>query len=175
MKLAGLAAIAFFLTHETVHTLRGYPENGLWTCNVAVLAVGLGLLIPSPLLNSVGTFWLTAGFPLWIFYLFTASNIAPTTALSHIGGLAIGYAGLRKLGLPKSTWWVAIVALLALILVSRVVSSPEENINLSHGVYAPTGQTYSSYWLNMLFLSVIFTGAFTCLQWGLPRLGFRRA
>jgi hypothetical protein len=171
----GLIALFLFGLHETIYALRGLPENGLWACHVAVLAIGVGLLIPSAIANAVGTFWLTAGFPLWIYYLFTASDIVPTTFATHIGGLVLGYAGIRRLGLPAATWWTSMVGLGLLILISRAVTASAENINLSHGVWATSGSVViPSYGLYMLFFSILYTAIFVALQFGLPRLGFPR-
>ena len=52
----------------------------------------------------------TAGLPIWLYYLGTSASIVPTSVLTHIGGFIIGYAGMKKLGLPRGTWLVAIVA-----------------------------------------------------------------
>jgi len=57
-----------------------------------LLAVGFGLLIPSAISNAVGAFWLTAGLPIWLYYLGTSASIVPTSVLTHIGGSSIGYA-----------------------------------------------------------------------------------
>jgi hypothetical protein len=142
---------------------------------MAVLAIGAGMLIPSALANAVGTFWLTAGFPLWIYHLATDSDIVATTFVSHIGGLLLGYAGLRRLGLPAATWWIALIGLALLVLISRTVTGPEENINLSHGIWAASSGVIVPYGLYMLFFFAVFTAIFLALQIGLPRLGFRRS
>jgi hypothetical protein len=172
----GFIALFLFGLHETAYALRGIPENGLWACHVSVLAIGAGLLIPSAIANAVGTFWLTAGFPLWIYYVTTASDIVPTTFATHIGGLVLGYAGIRRLGLPAATWWVALAGLALLALISRAITAPAENINLSHGIWAESsGVVISSYGLYLLFFFVVFTAIFLALQLGLPRLGFPRS
>jgi hypothetical protein len=173
--LPGIAALFLFGLHETAYVFRGQPENGLWACHVAVLAIGAGLLIPSAIANAVGTFWLTAGFPLWAYYVATSSDIVPTTFASHIGGLVLGYYGIRRLGLPTATMWIALGGLALLVMISRTVTGPTENINLSHGVWeASTGGAISSYRLYMLFFFAFFVAIFLTLQLALPKLGFQR-
>jgi hypothetical protein len=168
----GTVALLFFVVHEAVYVYRGQPENGLWSCNVAVLAVGFGLLIPSPIMNAVGAFWLTAGLPIWIYYVFTGGDAVVTTFLSHLGGLALGYAGMKRLGVPRSTRYVSVAALFALILISRPLNSPLENINFSYGIYSGLENVFPSYWVFMLALGIVFSAVFAALQWGLPKLGF---
>jgi hypothetical protein len=165
----GALALLFFIAHEVVYIYRGQPENGLWSCNVAVLAVGFGLLIPSPVTNAVGAFWLTAGLPVWIYYVFSSGDVVVTTFLSHLGGLALGYTGMQRFGVPRSTWYVSVTALFALILISRPLNSPLENINFSYGVYAGLESVFPSYWIFMLTLGIVFTGVFASLQFLLHR------
>ena len=143
--LPGALAVGLFTIHEFIYVARGQPENCLWMCNIGLFSVGLGLLIPSPITTAVGAFWLTAGFPLWIIYLVTAGDIVTTSVLAHVGGLILGFTGLKKLGLPPQTWWLAILALAALTLLTRQWSSPEENINLSYRAYEGSGQLFLSY------------------------------
>ena len=171
----GVLALLFFFVHEVVYVYRGHPENGLWACDVALLAVGFGLLLSSPILNAVGAFWLTAGLPIWVFYLFTGDDFVPTTFLTHLGGLALGYIGMKRLGVPSSTWYVAVATLFGLILLSRPLNSPHENVNFSYGVYAGLENIFPSYWIFMSALGVVFAGVFAALQWGLPRLGFTKS
>jgi hypothetical protein len=168
----GSLALLFYILHEAVYTYRGQPENGLWSCDVALLAVAFGLLIPSPVTNAVGAFWLTAGLPLWVYYLFAGDDLVPTTLLVHLGGLAISYAGMKRLGIPKLTWAISMVALFGLILLSRAFSSPVENINFSYGIYSGARRVFSSYWSYMFAMGSLFTAIFATLQWGLPKLGF---
>jgi hypothetical protein len=170
----GMTALVLYAIHEIAYVLRGQPENGLWTCNVGLIAVGVGLLIPSAICNAVGTFWMTAGFPLWIVYMLTAVDGEWTSILTHIGGLILGYIGIRRQGLPSPTWAYAILALAGLILVSHPLTSPAQNVNFSHGVYEGAQRFFSSYWTYMFALFVAFTAVFTTLQWGLPKLGFRK-
>jgi hypothetical protein len=168
----GSLALLFFALHEAVFAYRGHPENGLWSCNVAVLAVGFGLLIPSPIINAVGAFWLTAGLPLWVYYLFTGDDVAATTFLSHLGGLAFAYTGMKRLGVPSGTWLVAVAALFGLILLSRPLNSPAENVNFSYGVYGGAEKIFPSYWIFIFAIGVSFAAVFAALQWALPKLGF---
>jgi hypothetical protein len=170
--LLGLTALVLYTIHEIEYILHGQPENGLWTCNVGLIAVGVGLLIPSAICNAVGTFWMTAGLPLWIVYMLTATDGEMTSVLTHIGGLILGYIGIRRLGLPSPTWLIAILALAGLIVVSRPLTPAAANINFSHGVYEGTRRFFPSYWIYMSALFVAFTAVFTSLQWGLPKLGF---
>jgi hypothetical protein len=171
----GILALLFFILHEAVYIHRGHPANGLWSCNVGLLAIAIGLLIPSAITNAVGTFWLTAGLPLWLYYLATTGDIIPTTLLSHLGGLLFGYAGIKRLGLPGVTWFISVLALFPLILLSRPLSLPDENINFSYGIYSGAETIFSTYWVFILAIGIAFIAVFRTLQWALPKLGFAKS
>lgn len=131
----GLLAVALFAAHGTANVLQGHPENMLWACNVAVLAVGVGLLLRSPLMNAVGSLWLVVGLPLWALYLLEGGECLPTSPLSHLGGLVLGSLGSRKLGFPRNAWWKASLFLVLLHLFSRWATPPQENVNLAHFIW----------------------------------------
>src|SRR4051812_46788914 len=103
----GMLALVFVGLQAVIYTYEGRPENLLWACNIATLAIAAGLLIPSPTTNAVGVFWLAAGFPLWIFDFIAQREFLPTSLLTHVGGLIVGYIGIKRLGLPNAAWLAA--------------------------------------------------------------------
>lgn len=167
----GMAALALLGTREVVFVFRNQPENGLWACYTALLLVGVGLMARSAIWNAVGTFWLTVGFPLWIVDMLVAGNTEATSALTHIGGLILGYAGMKRLGLPPRTWVFSILGLAALMVGSRFLSTAAENINFSYRVYEGVDRIFPSYSSYVLALFGVFVTTFLLLQWGLPKLG----
>ena len=169
----GVLALAFFATHAGMHAYLGQFQHVLWACNVATLGVGIGLLLPSATINAAGTFWLTAGLPLWLLDLVLASDLHYSTLLPHIGGLILGYVGIRRLGLPDSTWWVALVAMAGLVVVCRLTTSPSENVNLAFGPYEGTRHIVPSHWGQLAITFVGFTLSFVILQ-RLLKLGLRQ-
>ena len=171
----GLAALAFYAAHAVDSILRRQPDNLLWVCNLGALAVGIGLLFGWPAWNAVGSFWLVLGLPLWIYDLVKGGEFLWTSTLTHGGGLVVGFAGLRKLGVPRGAWWKATVALGALNLACRALTPPRQNINLAHAPYAGWENTFPSHFVYLVGLLALFAAVAAALQFGLPRLGFKGA
>jgi len=169
----GLAAVAFYLAHAAESLLRREPENVLWVCNLGTLIVGLALLLGWPTLNAIPTFWIAAGLPLWIYDLAKGGEFLWTSTLTHGGGLLLGLLGLRRLGLPRATWWKATVALIPLIALCRVATPTKLNINLSHAAYPGWETTFPSHLVYILSLFALFAAIAAALQALLPRLGFQ--
>ncbi|HEV3027145.1 MAG TPA: hypothetical protein VG457_06200, partial [Planctomycetota bacterium] len=155
--------------------LRREPDNLLWACNLGTLAVGMGLLFGSPTWNAIGTYWLVPGLPLWIYDLAKGGEFLWTSVLTHVGGLGVGFFGLRRLGVPRGGWWKATAALGALVAVCRVATPPKQNINLAHAPYPGWETTFPSHLAYLGALFALFTLVWASLQFGLPRLGFRGA
>src|SRR3989442_245322 len=171
----GTRELAFLAFHAGVHAYLGQAQHVFWSCNIATLAVGIGFLVPSATANAVGAFWLTVGLPLWLLDLALGRELHLSTLFPHIGGLILGYTGIRRLGLPDSTWWVAIVAMAALIAFCRVATSPSENINLAFGPYEGTQHLVASHFWQLAITGAGFTLAFATLQLALPKCGFSKS
>jgi hypothetical protein len=168
-RFLGGFALAFFLIQAGVHTARGKPGHVLWVCTVGVAAIAIGQLAGVRMLNAIGTFWLTVGLPTWLFDLANGGEFIPTSMLTHVGGLLIGYTGMARLGLPERTWWVSILGMAGLLIVSRLVTPPELNVNLVFSTYGGTSHIVSSHFWNLAIVMAIFTAVFMLLQFGLPR------
>ena len=168
----GLAEILCCAALCAQYALRRQLENVLWVCHLGALAVGLGCILRRPTSIAIGAFWLTLGVPLWIYYLAMGGEFLPVSLLTHAGGLALGYAGLKEFGLSKDIWWKATLALVLLHFFSRWVTPPEENVNLAHAVHPGWEATFPSHSVYVLSLLLLFMGVFIVLQFGLRRLGF---
>ena len=119
---------------HAVHYLRaGDLAQMLWICHVSALVSGIGLIARSPLVNATGLMGLAIGFPSWLLYLYGGGEFIPTSLLTHVLGFAVGVAGASALGLPRRTWLAALTYVAVLMLVSRLLTEPESNINLAFG------------------------------------------
>ncbi len=138
-------AIGCYLVHAG-YTLAHEPaQNLLWGCHFAALLVGFGWLARAPRLNAVGTLWLSYGFPMWIIGLASGVELVPTSPITHVGGLLMGLWGLKQMRLPAGSWWKASLATAGLMLLTRAVAPPEDNVNLAFGVQAGWEDTFTSY------------------------------
>jgi len=168
----GLAEIMCYAALCAQYALRRQLENVLWVCHLGALAVGLGCVLRWPTSIAIGAFWLTLGVPLWIYYLAAGGEFLPLSFLTHAGGLALGWVGLKKFGLSKGSWWKAALALVLLYFFSRWVAPPKENVNLAHAVHPGWESTFTSHSVYVFAMLLLFLGVFIVLQFGLRRLGF---
>lgn len=155
---AGIVAILFYLIHAVALVSGREPYHLMWSCHLGCLLIGIGLLLSRPWLLSIGFFWLTIGVPLWILNVLMNADFMLTSTFSHIGGLVIALYGLRFMEIPKFSWTAATAGLVALGLVTRMVTPEHANVNLSFSVWAGWEQTFPSYfWYVVLILSASAT------------------
>jgi hypothetical protein len=140
-----LLALAFYAIHAARHLARGHPEDLLWVCHLGAVCVGLGLLTRSASLNALGFLWLCVGNALWFVDLAGGGEFIPTSLLTHVGGLLIGSYGLVRLGMPRHTWWKAILAFLVLQQICRWATPPGPNVNLAFAVWSGWEEVFPSY------------------------------
>ena len=134
----GLLAIAFWCIHAGTHFRRGTPEHLLWSCNVAGLGVGVGLVLGWRWLNAAATLLLIVGTPSWFCNLFVKGTFLPTSLLTHFGGLVLGVVGIRLLGPPKGDWWKVWLLVALLMLISPALTAEADNVNLVAGIWPQT-------------------------------------
>ncbi len=133
--LGGLAAVAF-LVHGGNHVRRGSPHDVLWMCNVAPLLLAAGCFFVKPDLAAIAALWLAFGTPMWLLDIATGSGLILTTFLPHVLCPVVAVLAVREMGLARRAWLKATGALLALGGLTRVLTPPEANVNLSHRVWA---------------------------------------
>ena len=136
-RLWAYAALAAFaaVVHDGGHLLRGTAHDVLWMCNVAPVLLAVGSGIRDATLVAVGTLWLGYGTPLWLLDLATGSNLIPTSVLPHVLCPVLGILATRELGVPKHAWLHATAALVVVLLLARVFTPPESNVNLVYSVW----------------------------------------
>jgi hypothetical protein len=162
--LPGGLALGCYLAHAVDCVLRGHVEDLLWTCNVASAVIALGLLARRPAITAPGTVVLAAGMPLWVADLAAGGEFIPTSIFTHVGSLAVGIWSARADGIPRHTWWRALVGMAALQVVTRAVTPPAANVNMAFSVYAPARALTTSYPLYWTVSAVLFAGAFAALS-----------
>lgn len=176
LKMWGFAALGCYAIHGAFHLLNGRPAELLWMCHLGAAIVGVGLLKSSPTLNGIGTLFLCVGTPLWVMYLAGGGEFYPTSCVPHIGGLAIGLYGVRRLGIRAGTWWQAVLSLIALILICRLVTPPAANINVAFAVYAGVEKIFPSHPIYLAAMMTLSAAYFLICEYVLRRwIVFRAA
>jgi hypothetical protein len=169
MRKFGLAALACYAIHASFHVVNGRPEEALWMCHLGAALVGIGLLVSSATINGIGTLFLCVGTPLWLMYLAGGGEFYPTSSFPHLGGLAIGLYGVRRLGMPSATWCEAVVALISLILICRLITPPEANVNVAFATYPGWEKFFPSHAIYIVAMMIMAAAYFLIFQYALRR------
>jgi len=169
MAKLGLAALGCYAIHAGFHIFNGRPEEVLWMCHLGAALVGVGLLSSSAATNGIGTLFLCVGTPLWVMYLAGGGEFYPTSCFPHLGGLAIGLYGVRRLGLPSGTWWKAVVALMTLILICRFVTPAQANVNVAFAVYSGLEKVFPSHPVYLATMMAFAAVYFLLFEYALRR------
>jgi putative flavoprotein involved in K+ transport len=167
-RLLGASALAaaFLVIHGAA--LHWDLASMLWCCNVATALIALGLAAGSPRLNALGFLWFTIGIPCWVIDELHGGHYHWTTWLTHVGGLALGAVGVRTLGMPRGSWWRAMLGLIALQQFSKLVTPASENVNLAYGVHETAiGLPYPLYYA---LVTIAFSTTFFMAEWLSRRL-----
>jgi hypothetical protein len=123
-------------------------------CNIGDLLLAIGLFINHRVLIRVAGLWVIPGLFLWWNYVvrewFTYPALdwkaVASSTLVHIGSLVVGLLALRRVRVDSLAWLYAFAWYLGVQFVSRLITPPALNVNVSH--HTPEGwQTrFSSYW-----------------------------
>ena len=158
-----------YAIHAGLHILNGRPEETLWMCHLGAALVGIGLLGSSMTVSGIGTLFLCVGTPLWVMYLAGGGEFYPTSCFPHLGGLAIGLYAIRRWGLPSGTWWKAVVALVVLILLSRLVTPQRANVNVAFAIYPGWEKVFPSHLAYLITMIAMAAGYFLLFEFVLRR------
>lgn len=162
---AGVLSLFFFVMLAVYHIRNNESYHILWTCHMACLVLGAGLMFNRPLVTATGFFWLCFGVPLWLLNVLTGSPLILLSVPTHIGGLLIGLWGVKRGGIPKYTWVFAGVSLIVLGVVSRFVTPFDANVNLSHAIWKGYEAYYPSYVVYVASVSTSGVATFFFLEW----------
>ncbi len=157
MRILGALPVFFYAIHAGFWVVRGVPENALWTCHIASFLIGAGMIFLRPRLAAVGLLWVMMGLPLWILDLSAGGEFLPTSALTHVGAPATALFFFRRTAFPRGSWWRAVLVLGLLVLLTRLITPAEENVNLAHGIWKGwEGTFYHSH--------ALYVGFFLCVS-----------
>lgn len=153
-RLIGLLPLTFFIA-QAIHYWR-INELGhiLWMCNIGNLLLAVGLFLERPTMIRVATLWMIPGLAVWFVYVVLAWGVFLTSTMAHVGGFVVAIFVLRRIGIDQRSWFYALLWYLGVQFLSRLFTSRELNVNVSHMVEAGWQQTFRSYWTFWLVLTV---------------------
>jgi hypothetical protein len=131
--------------------------------------VGVGLIVSSATVNGIGTLFLCLGTPLWLIDLAAGGVFHPTSCFTHIGALGIGLYGCWRLSVPGGVWWKAVAALIALIVICRLVTPAGANVNVAFAIYPGAERYFSSHLVYLVTMLGLAAGYFFVVAYALRR------
>lgn len=178
VRLLGILPLLFFLAQAVHYWQIDQLGHLLWMCNVGNVLLGVGLLTNQAKLIRVAVIWSVPGLFIWWRYVVTewfgyASLdwwAVVSSTLAHIGGLGLGLVVLRRVRVDQITWLYAFAWYLAVQLVSRLVTRPELNVNVSQHVYGGWESSFQSYIKFWMVLSLAVAVCLWLLTWGFRKL-----
>jgi hypothetical protein len=90
----------------------------------------------------------------WFVYVVLPWGLFLTSILAHVGGFVVAMFVLSKYRMDRTSWLWAFGWYLLVQLLSRLVTPPNLNVNLSHSMQQGTERTFGSYWFFWLTLTV---------------------
>src|SRR5512135_739779 len=155
----GWAMLAALALHAVSMGRANLPEL-LWSCHVASTCLALGILFGRRTAVATGfLFHLAIGLPAWLVEIVISRgtfggatlvwHLVATSTLVHLLPIAAGAAwlGFPRHPLPRRAVALAWLIQVGMILPSRLLTPPELNVNLAHGVWPPVSGTFSRLWL----------------------------
>lgn len=167
-RLLGFLPLAFF-TAQAIHYWQiNQLGHMFWMCNIGNLLLAIGLFLEEALLIRVAVIWAVPGVVVWFVYVVPTWEMllggkfdyrqlfgVVSSTLAHIGGISVGIAALRRVGMDGTAWLYAFVWYFVVQLLSRLVTPVAMNVNLSQRVQDGWEGTFSSYWRFWLVLSLL--------------------
>jgi len=154
LRLLGLLPLLFFVAQGIHYWRINQLGHMLWMCNIGNLLLAIGLFLENALLIRIAIIWMIPGFVVWFLYVVMAWGIFFSSTLAHVGGIVVGMIALRKVGMDRRAWLYAFGWYLLIQLLSRLLTSSDLNVNLSHRIQSGWEQTFSAYWQFWLALTL---------------------
>lgn len=140
----------------------------LWMCNIGNLLIAIGLFLEEAILIRAAVIWMLPGLAVWVLYVVPTWGMLLTgklnagqffgvisSTLAHVGGASVGIVVLRKVRMDVRAWFYAFIWYFVVQLLSRLITPPALNVNLSHRIQVGWEQTFSAYWKFWLLLTVL--------------------
>ena len=160
MRLIGLLPLLFFLGQAVHYWRTNELGHLLWMCNAGNLLLAMGLFLEKPLVVRLAAIWMIPGLMVWFLYVVMAWGVFLTSTLAHVGGLIVAMFVLSRYRMDGRSWLWAFGWYLVVQLCSRLFTPSALNVNLAHAIQPGWEQTFQSYWLFWLTLTV---GTAVCL------------
>jgi hypothetical protein len=159
-RLLGIFPLLFIVIRLSVLLADNKVYDIFWVCNLANVALGIGILANQAKIIRPAAFWLLVGLPLWAHYCITTGDYQVTSFLTHLGGNLIGLLALARVRVDGWSWAYAIVGFWGLQLFSHLFTPPDMNVNVAHNLRFTIGEntsmTYWQFWLASTLIYILW-------------------
>ena len=172
LRFAGLLPLVFFAVRMVDYLNWHTPAHIWWSCHIANLTLGIGLLLNRPLLIRIAVLWLILGLPPWALDMLVTRIVWPVSLLTHLGGALFGLLVLWKVRMTRGVWPAALLWFVVLQGLTRLFTSPEPNVNMAFAIYEVAKSWFSRFWLYWVATTIAAAGLLwlleTALVWLFP-------
>jgi len=144
-RLLGFFPLVFFFAQAAHYWRINQLGHMLWMCNIGDLLLAVGLFLKQPVLIRIACLWMVPGFVIWFRYVVLEWGVFFSSVLAHVGGLLVGAVALKRVGMDGRSWLYAFGWCLLIQLLSRLLTSPDLNVNLAHRIQPGFEQAFGSY------------------------------
>lgn len=153
-RLIGLVPLALFL-FQVVHYWRfGGFGNLAWMCNVGNLLLATGLFLNHKELIRAAIIWTIPGLGIWFWFVWLAGSTAWSSTLAHVGGIMVGLFVVPRVRMDRVAWVYAFAWYLFMQLVSRTITAPDLNVNVTQHIQPGWDRIFNSFWKFWLVMTV---------------------
>lgn len=157
-RLLAILPLLFFVGQGVHYWRIDQMGHMLWMCNIGNLLLAVGIALDNVRLMRVAIIWTIPGLIIWLVYVVAAWGVFFTSTMAHVGGLFVGIFVLRRIGMERGVWLYAFGWYLLVQLLSRLITSSELNVNLSHRIQPGWDQVFGAYWQFWLVLTFVSAG-----------------
>jgi hypothetical protein len=168
LRILGILPLGFFIAQAIHYWQINELGHMLWMCNIGNLLLAVGLFLEEAMLIRVAVIWMVPGVVVWVLYVvptwgtllsgrasFAQIFGVLSSTLAHLGGIAVGLVVLKKIRMDGRAWLHAFVWYLVVQLLSRLLTPPAMNVNLSQRIQDGWEQTFSAYWKFWVVLTLL--------------------
>jgi hypothetical protein len=126
----------FYAAHATTLVIVGKWPLMLWSCHLACLLCGVGILRRNARFVSIAFLLLLLGLPMWTWNVVGGpGSLIWSSVFTHVGGLVIATMAVRRLGFVPGSWWRAAGLMVLLWFVTRLIVPEGASVNFAYGYF----------------------------------------
>ncbi len=123
-------------------------------CNVGNLLLAIGLFLNHKELIRAAAIWTIPGLGIWFWFVWLTGSTALSSTLAHVGGIIVGVLVIRRVRMDHVAWLYAFAWYLFMQLLSRTITAPDLNVNVTQRIQPGWEHTFSSFWKFWLVMTL---------------------